>query len=370
VALRLGFDVSIQRHPYGGTARYAEELLLAMRGKALPGDQLFAYRGWRRLARGHRWLRFANLAADLSWLGLGIPALALRDRLNVWYSPSNILPPLLPRPAVVTIHDVNFLLQPEAYERGYVRYATAMVGRSARRACRVITDSEFSRRQLIRAFRVPDEKVSVVYPGLDHALTRRAAPESVPGLPARYALYVGQTEPHKNAGLLLDAWQFAPPADLALVIAGQPGRDHRAIVDRAGRSPLAGSVSVLGRVTAGQLETLYAGASCFLLPSRAEGFGFPALEAMARGIPVAVARAGSLPEVTAGAALTFDPDDASELAARVAEMVGDGEPRAAQVAKGREVAARYSWSAAADSVWAIIRDAAPPAAGSPDRSFS
>jgi glycosyltransferase involved in cell wall biosynthesis len=366
--VRLGFDVSILRHPYGGTARYGEELLLAMRGKVAPGDQLFEYRGWRRLARGHRWLRFANLTADLTWLGLGIPALVLRDRLNLWYSPSNILPPLLPRPAVVTIHDVNLLLQPEAYDRGYVRYATAMVGRSARRARQVITDSEFSRQQLIRAFRVPDEKVSVVYPGLDHALTRRAAPEPVPGLPARYALYVGQTEPHKNVGLLLDAWQFEPPADLSLVIAGQPGRDHPAIVDRADRSPLAGRVSVLGRVTAGQLETLYAGALCCLLPSRAEGFGFPALEAMARGTPVAVARAGSLPEVTAGAAPTFDPDDASELATRVAEMVGDPDRRAAQVVMGREVAARYSWSAAADSVWAIVRAAAPPAATSLDSS--
>ena len=153
VAVRLGFDLSILRHPYGGTARYAEELLLAMRGAGASGDQLVAYRGWRRFARGHRWLRFVNLAGDLTWTGLGIPGLVLRDRLTIWYSPSNIIPPLLPRPAVVTIHDVNFLLQPEAYEGGYARYAKAMVGRSARRARHVITDSEFSRQQLIRVFK-------------------------------------------------------------------------------------------------------------------------------------------------------------------------------------------------------------------------
>ena len=199
-------------------------------------------------------------------------------------------------------------------------------------------------------------------------MTARAAPEPVPGLPARYALYVGQTEPHKNVRLLLDAWQIAPPADLSLVIAGPPGRDHAAIVDRAGGSPLAGHVLVLGQVTAGQLETLYDGAACCLLPSRAEGFGFPALEAMARGVPVAVANAGSLPEVTGGAALTFDPDDASELATRVVELVTDLDRRTSLIARGREVAATYRWSVAADSVWAIIREAARPAAGSVGRS--
>jgi alpha-1,3-rhamnosyl/mannosyltransferase len=169
---------------------------------------------------------------------------------------------------------------------------------------------------------------------------------------------VGQTEPHKNVRLLLDAWQIAPPTGLSLVIAGAPGRAHAEIVDRASRPRLANRVVVLGKVTAGQLETVYERAACFLMPSRAEGFGFPALEAMARGIPVAVANAGSLPEVTAGAALTFDPDDAPGLAARVEEMVTDPDRRAALIAQGHEVAARYRWSAAADEVWAIIHQVA------------
>jgi glycosyltransferase involved in cell wall biosynthesis len=361
--VRLGFDLSILRHPYGGTARYAEEILLAMEKASVPADRVRTYRGWPRFARGHRWLRFANLAGDLAWVGVGIPGLVLRDRLDVWYSPSNVIPPWLPRPVVVTIHDVNFLLQPDAYERGYVRYATAMVGRSARRARHVITDSEFSRAELVRAFGIPLEKVSVVYPGLDHALAAKSAPEPVPGLPEKYALYVGQTEPHKNVGLLLDAWEAAPPAGLSLVIAGQPGRDHAAIVDRAAGPRLKGRVVVLGRVTAGGLETLYRGAACCLLPSRAEGFGFPALEAMARGIPVAVANAGSLPEVTAGGALTFDPDDPSDLAAKV-EQLRDPAGRASLIANGRDVAGRYRWSVAADAIWTIIREAARPAGGS------
>ena len=120
--------------------------------------------------------------------------------------------------------------------------------------------------------------------------------------------------------------------------------------------PLAGRVLVLGSVTSGQLETLYARATCFVFPSQAEGFGFPPLEAMARGLPTAVARAGSLPEVTAGAALTFDPDDPAELTVRILEMAAHSDAPATLIAQGLEVAGSYTWSAAARAVWAVARE--------------
>lgn len=355
--MRLGFDLSILRHPYSGTARYAEELVAAMTSVCRPDDEVITARGWRRLRRGHRVLRVVNLASDLAWTTVGAPATALRRDVDVWYSPANIVPPFLGCPSVVTIHDVNFLLHPDAYDRGYARYAERMFRMSARRAAHVITDSEFSRGYLVQRFGVSGDRVSVVYPGLDHVLAATASPTPVPGLPARYALFVGQSEPHKNVGLLLDAWEASAPADLDLVIAGQPGRDHARIMDRASRSPLAGRVSILGKVTSGQLETLYARATCFLCPSRAEGFGFPPLEAMAHGVPTAVARAGSLPEVTAGAALTFDPDDPHGLAACVLEMATDSDVRSSLITEGIKVARRYRWIAAAEAVWTVAREA-------------
>lgn len=356
--MRLGFDLSILRHSYGGTARYAEELLAAMTAACRPTDALITHRGWRRLRRGHRVLRSVNLASDLAWTTIGVPVVVLRQRIDVWYSPSNIVPTVLQRPEIVTIHDVNFLLNPDAYDRGYARYAEVMFRRSARHAVHVITDSEFSRSQLMSAFGVSGDRVSVVYPGVDHVLAARAPAEPVPGLPERYALFVGQTEPHKNVGLLLDAWEAGLPGDLHLVIAGRPGREHARIVERTSRPLLAGRVSILGKVTPGQLETLYARATCFLSPSRAEGFGFPPLEAMARGVPTAVARAGSLPEVTAGAALTFDPDDPRELATRVLYMATDSNARSSLISDGIQVAGRYRWRTAAEAVWAIARDTA------------
>lgn len=355
--MRLGFDLSILRHPYAGTARYAEELLAAMTAVCSPADVVITAPAWRRLQRGHRVLRVVNLASDLAWTTIGVPAAAFRQQLDVWYTPSNIISPVLHRPSIVTIHDVNFLLQPDAYDRGYARYAEMMFRMSARRAAQVITDSEFSRKQLISAFGVPGDRVSVVYPGLDHTLAAKAVAEPIPGLPERFALFVGQTEPHKNVGLLLDAWTDGAPANLDLVIAGPPGREHAQVMDRTSRPPLAGRVFVLGRVSSGQLETLYALATCFVSPSRAEGFGFPPLEAMARGLPAAVARAGSLPEVTAGAALTFDPDDPHELAECILQMATDSSVRSSLIAEGVKVAGRYRWRATAEAVWAMAHAA-------------
>ena len=143
--MRLGFDLSILRHPYGGTARYAEELLAAMSATCPPGSEVTTAAGWPRLRRGHRVLRVANLASDLAWTSVGAPATALRRGVDIWYSPSNIVPPFAWRPSIVTIHDVNFLLDPGAYDRGYARYAEVLFRMSAQRAAHVITVSEFSR---------------------------------------------------------------------------------------------------------------------------------------------------------------------------------------------------------------------------------
>src|SRR5674476_661805 len=136
--MRLGFDLSILRYPYAGTARYAEELLAAMTAVCRPADVVITAPGWRRLRRGHRVLRVVNLASDLAWTTVGVPAIALLRDVDVWYSPANIVPPLNACPSIVTIHDVNFLLNPGAYDRGYARYAEVLFLMSARRATHVI----------------------------------------------------------------------------------------------------------------------------------------------------------------------------------------------------------------------------------------
>jgi alpha-1,3-rhamnosyl/mannosyltransferase len=289
-------------------------------------------------------------------LTTGALAAAARRRADAWFGPANLLPPTLPRPMIVTIHDVNFLTVPGSYDRGYTRYARRMFLLSARRAARVVTGSQSARDEVVARLDVDPRRVSVVHPGADHLAATE--PSSVDlGLPRRYALFVGQTEPHKNVGLLLDAWRAGVPADLHLVICGPAGRDDARLRRLAETADLKARVHFTGRLDDAALARAYQDARLFVTPSLAEGFGFPPLEAMARGIPTVVSNAGALPEVTAGGAELFDPRDADALAALVTRVASDSNLRSRMRTRGRKVAARYTWAATAAAIWEEARQA-------------
>jgi glycosyltransferase involved in cell wall biosynthesis len=354
--IRVGVDMSILRHPPAGTARYSVELLASMESMAAPSETLIPVAGLPRGGRGHRFRRYLNLASDLIWWSTGAAATCAAKRMDVWFSPANTLPLALPRAQVVTIHDANFLIDPDAYDRGYRAYAERMFRHSAAHADRILTDSLWSARQLEALLGAPAERIAVAYPGLEHSL-RVAPAQRDPADPPMYALFVGQTEPHKNVGVLLDAWKLRVPRTLHLVIAGRPGRDDerlRAIVARDGT--LRERVHFEGSVDEPRLARLYEDATCFLFPSRTEGFGFPPLEAMARGVPTAVANSASLPEVTDGGALIFDPDDPEGVAEICSRLTSDGVERARMVETGRRIAARYAWRETAQTAWQAIRE--------------
>jgi glycosyltransferase involved in cell wall biosynthesis len=353
--MRVGVDMSILRHPPAGTARYAVELLAAMESVAAPSETLIPVAGLPRGGRGHRVRRYLNLASDLIWWSTGAAATCAAKRMDVWFSPANTLPLALPRAQVVTIHDANFLVDPDAYDRGYRTYAERMFRHSAAHADRILTDSRWSARQLETLLGAPAERIVVAYPGLEHSL-RVAPAQRDPADPRTYALFVGQTEPHKNVGVLLEAWKLRIPRDLHLVIAGRPGRDDerlRAIVAHDGT--LRERVHFEGSVDEPRLARLYEDATCFLFPSRTEGFGFPPLEAMARGVPTAVADSACLPEVTAGGALIFDADDPDGIADICSRLTDDHAERERMSETGRRIAGRYVWRETAQMAWQAIR---------------
>jgi glycosyltransferase involved in cell wall biosynthesis len=359
--MRLVIDMSVVRQaPYAGTARYAREVLAAMAAAPPPGARLLPVSGWprwRAAARLRPVQRVANLGVDAGWLAGGALAAAAQRRADAWFGPANQVPPALPRPMVVTIHDLNFLTLPGTYDRGYSRYAERVFRLSARRAARVVAVSGASRDQVVALLGVDPARVSVIYPGADH-LAAIPPIEGSLGLPKPYALFVGQTEPHKNVGLLLDAWRAGVPADLSLVICGPAGRDDGRLRDIVATTPaLRNRVHFTGLFDEASLARVYSDARLFLCPSLGEGFGFPPLEAMARGVPTAVSTAGSLPEVTAGGALEFDPQDADALAALVTRLATDTRLRSRLRAEGRDVAGRYTWAATAAALWEEARHA-------------
>jgi len=353
--IRVGVDMSILRHPRAGTARYAVELVSAMGSVAQPSETLIQIAGFPRAGRGRRVIRYANLTSDLAWWSVGAAATCAAQRVDIWFSPANILPLALPRGQVVTIHDANFLIDPDAYDRRYRAYATRMFRHAAAHADRILTDSRWSAHQLEALLGVPPERIVVAYPGLEHSL-RVTPTQRDPAFPPTYALFVGQTEPHKNVGILLEAWKAGVPGGLHLVIAGRAGRDdERLRASVAQDAKLRGLVHFTGAVDEARLARLYEDARCFLFPSRTEGFGFPPLEAMARGVPTAVANSASLPEVTSGGALLFDPDDPQGVADICQRLANDVAERQALTEVGRSVASRYAWQETAHTAWRAIR---------------
>lgn len=357
--MRLAIDMTVVRQaPHAGTARYAREVMAAMAAAPPVGAELVPVSGWPRWRAADRLRplqRVANLAIDTGWLTGGALAAAARAKADAWFGPANVLPPALPRPMVVTIHDLNFLTLPGTYDRGYARYAERAFRLSARRAARIVTNSNVAREQVVALLEVDPARVRVIHPGVDH-LARVTPAGGDTGLPGRYALFVGQTEPHKNVGLLLEAWRAGVPDDLNLVICGPAGRDDGRLRDLAAAPELRTRVHFAGHLTEESLARAYQDAQLFLFPSLGEGFGFPPLEAMARGIPTAVSTAGALPEVTAGAAMLFDPHDAPALAALVTRLASDTRLRSQLRIRGRDVAARYTWAATAAALWQEVRD--------------
>jgi alpha-1,3-rhamnosyl/mannosyltransferase len=175
------------------------------------------------------------------------------------------------------------------------------------------------------------------------------------GLAPGYLLFVGNPKPHKNLPALLAAYAelAARRSDLPPLLLAGGERDD---------AP-AGGVRRIGVVAEGDLPALYRGARALVLPSLWEGFGLPALEAMASGTPVVAAARGALPELVGDAGLLFDPDDATALPAALARIVDDAALRAELARRGRERAAGYSWRETARATLAVYRDVLAGARG-------
>lgn len=214
------------------------------------------------------------------------------------------------------------------------------------RATALIAVSETTKRDLVRHLRVPADRITVVYEGIDHSTFR---PVGRRLLDEPYVLFVGSEQPRKNLVTLLRAFAEAKrdPAlrRLRLVKVGEAGVS-------GSREPTLAAIAELGlerdvlfpeRVPEDELVAWYSGAVCLVLPSLYEGFGFPPLEAMACGCAAIVSDRASLPEIAGGAALVVDPLDASGLAAAIARLAGDEWLRAELRERGLERAAAFSW---------------------------
>lgn len=261
--------------------------------------------------------------------------------------------PLLKRRQMVTIHDATVRAMPESFTRGYRWVHNLMVAVLGRSAAAVMTVSEFSRAELRRHFNLHRSDVIVGREGGEHAVAASddAAVLRRHGLRAgEFILGVGSVKPNKNYALVGRAMQLLGTYPWPVAVAG--ARDIGIFRDAA--APAQG-FRFLGFVPDEDLGALYRHAAWFVLPSLYEGFGLPAVEAMANGCPVLAARAASLPEVCGDAALYFDPHDPASLAEALRTAASRPDLRERLVAAGRERLRRYNWRANAQILLEHLR---------------
>lgn len=305
---------------------------------------------------------------------------AARLAADVLYFPAvySYFPAAGRTPVVVTFHDAIAETLPDLVfptRRGRL-FWNLKCRAAARRAARLVTVSEASRRAVADAYRVPAEDLVVVPEGVDRAVfhPRRDPPAEAAerrrrGVPdgARLLLAVGGLAPHKNLDRLLRAFarlvRGRAHEDVRLVLVGGGGgdvfhEDRRRLEAIVREEGLAERVVFAGFVPDDGLARLYRAADALVFPSLLEGFGLPALEAMACGTAVAVADAGSLPEVAGDAGYLFEPRSVDALAATLARVLDDDAERTRRAAAGLERSRRFTWERAAEILLGLFDDLA------------
>lgn len=285
------------------------------------------------------------------WSQVRVPIALARDRPDLYFAPSHVVPFAVPATALTVVHDLAYERFPAAYTVAARRYLQLTTRWAAVRCPLLLTVSESTAADLASLYGVDRARIRVVAPGIDPppAVQRDPGRLAALGVKPPYVLHIGRVEPRKNQETAAAAVRRVP--GLSIVCAGP-------IVDTGAAERVArlGGI-VLGRVSQDDLEQLFAGAEALVFPSLYEGFGFPIAEAMARALPVVTARGSSLPEVGGDAAVYVgSPLDEVALAEAIRPVVEDAALRRRLIAAGRHQAAKFSWDATAEGVLAVIRE--------------
>lgn len=297
------------------------------------------------------------------WTHLRLSWEMLRKPPRVLFVPSHVVPLWHPRRTVVTVHDLGYLEYPQAHTRGSRLYLHLSTLFSARTAKCVIAISEATRRDLVRHYRVPPRKISVIYHGRDPIFApvegeaRKAEVAAKYGVQEPYCIHVGTLQPRKNLGLLVEAWDImrssmeSPPQ---LLLAGKRGWLYDSLFEMVQERGLGDLIRFADYVEREDLPALYSGALALTFPSLYEGFGLPPLEAMSCGTPVIASTATSLPEVVSYAGILLDPHDPHAWAESVQRLLHDPGLRAELRRKGLERASHFTWERCARQTLRVL----------------
>lgn len=346
----LAINGHFKKQPVTGVQRYALEVV----------------REFRRMEQPFRWVDPPDgLASDSLrqlWMQLFMPG-RVREGTLLW-SPTNTGPVWCSR-QVLTLHDLADQIHPEWFSRRYVAWRSLILPPLLRRVRGVITISEYSRRTIVERYPFTEDKIEVIYNGVNTGHFHRRGEEEIRGVRRRlgigrdYLVTVGSLDPRKNINRLLEAWYRLPAGvreEFQLVIAGAGSDKFAFRLDRE----IDESVTFTGYVDYGDLPALYSGARLFVYPSLFEGFGLPVLEAMACEVPVLTSATTALGEIAGETALQVSPGRTDEIAGGIQKLLASEPLRREYAREGLRYARSFSWEKTARSTLEFLKSRSDP----------
>jgi glycosyltransferase involved in cell wall biosynthesis len=336
-----------------GTGRYTEELIRAL---AELDEDLELTVVWpegvappRERSRLRLEYRPVDPLRRICFDQFGINRLRQQCQAGIVHYPASIGPLGRQPGTVLTVHDLGVFREADWFRSSRAAYYRFAMARSARRAARIIADSEATANDLQQYLDIPPDAIDVIPLGVSPAFSPPddAARQSIRqkyGLPEDFFLFVGTLEPRKNLSRVLDAWsRIAPDCAYDLAIAGRLGWKNEPLLGAIEQSPFRNRIHLTGYIPEADLPALIGAAHTFVWPSLLEGFGLPPLEAMACGTPVIASKTGSLPEVTGDAALLVDPHHVEAIADAMRQLSRDPALHRQLCERGLDRAAGFTW---------------------------
>lgn len=324
--------------------------------------------------------RVKKIKTNIRWYGLAeqvlLPLYIRKEKLDLMHFPHFNVPLLTPVKFVVTIHDLILTkfptvrastLSPWLYKIKNFFYKV-VIKAAVKRAKRIITVSEFTKKDIVKQFRVKPDKIRVTYEGVaDLAKSKDSSFVSKLNdtdtllsynIDSDFLLYVGNAYPHKNLEGLVEAFAdfYRNNYGTILVLVGKEDYFYKRLKDSIQEKHPDLPIIFPGYIPDEKLEILYQRAMAYVFPSFYEGFGLPPLEAMAKGCPVLSSNRSSMPEVLEEAALYFDPADRADMVEKLKRIVRDSDLRKELVKKGRKQASQYSWRECAKQTLEIYKN--------------
>lgn len=366
--LRIGIDARPIQGSFTGDATYWRGLVDGL-SRFETFDDIIVYLDAdlpepEIMPSGYVRVRYLSAVNWRAWTAWAFPQALREDKVQVAHVQYGI-PPLLPCPVITTVHDVSFKRHPEFFRLKDRLILDTGMKHLAKNAARILTVSEYSRKEMLELYNIPYEKIAVVYLGVDKQykpMDRGAAQELVRtkyGIRAPFIVTVSVIQPRKNIQGLLEGFaklKGIQHVEHKLVIVGKYGWKEHHLSRRIRDLDLTSDVIFTGYVPYEDLPAFYNAADLFVYPSVYEGFGLPPLEAMACGAPVITGNRSSLPEVVDEAGIMVDPYDSGAFAVAMSNVLSSEALRAEMSNWGLAQSRKFSWDEMARHVLSIYHE--------------